>query len=163
MNAPRRLIVMRHAKAGDLPGGPDLKRALSPRGLRDAASAGGWLRGQGFIPDVVICSSARRARQTWEQAAAGLAAVVDLREDPRLYEAGSGELLEIIRETQPDVATLMYVGHNPAACDLATGLLGQARGFATAAVAVIGLAAPWAGAAAGGGELVAYWTPRPAA
>jgi phosphohistidine phosphatase len=159
----RRLIVMRHAKARDLPGGPDAQRELSSRGLRDAASAGIWLRGQGFIPDVVICSTARRARQTWWQAGAGLAAAVDLHEDPRLYDAGAGELLEIIRETRPDVATLMYVGHNPAAQDLASGLLGEPRGFPTAAVAVLGLAAPWVGAAAGNAELLAYWTPRPAA
>jgi phosphohistidine phosphatase len=163
MHGSRRLIVMRHAKARDLPGGPDAQRELSPRGLRDAASAGIWLRGQGFVPDVVICSTARRARQTWQQVSAGLSAAVDLREDPRLYDAGAGELLEIIRETRPDAATLMYVGHNPAAGDLAAGLLGQPQGFPTAAVAVLGLAAPWASAAAGNGELLAYWTPPPAA
>jgi phosphohistidine phosphatase len=163
MPGSRRLIVMRHAKARDLPGGPDAQRELSPRGRRDAADAGIWLRGQGFVPDVVICSTALRARQTWQQVGAGLAAAPGLREDPRLYDAGSGELMEIIRETRQDVATLMYVGHNPAAQDLAAGLLGQPRGFPTAAVAVVGLAAPWASAAVGNGELLAYWTPRPAA
>ena len=39
----RRLIVMRHAKAGDLPGGPDAERALTPRGMADATRpASGW-------------------------------------------------------------------------------------------------------------------------
>ena len=42
----RRLIVMRHAKAGDLPGGPDAERALTPRGMADATRAGQWLAGR---------------------------------------------------------------------------------------------------------------------
>jgi phosphohistidine phosphatase len=160
MQATRRLIVMRHAKAGELPGGPDAERALNPRGRRDAVAAGDWLHGQGLVPDLVLCSTARRARQTWRQVAAGLGTAAPVREDPRLYEAGSAELLEIIRET-PDVETLMYVGHNPAAQNLLTGLLGQADEFPAAAIAVVGLAAPWSAAAAGHGDLIAFWTPRP--
>jgi phosphohistidine phosphatase len=158
----RRLIVMRHAKAGDLPGGPDAERALNPRGRRDAAAAGDWLRAHGHIPDLVLCSAARRARQTWRQVAAGLDVPVTVREDPRLYEAGSAELLDIIRDAPPDVATLMYIGHNPAAQDLAAELLGRADGFPTAAIAVIGLAVPWSSVAAGAGTLAGFWTPRPA-
>jgi phosphohistidine phosphatase len=161
MQGSRRLIVMRHAKAGELPGGPDAERALNPRGRRDAAAAGDWLRAQGLIPDLVLCSTARRARQTWQQVAAGLAAAVTVREDPRLYEAGAAELLAVIRAAPPDTATLMYVGHNPAAQELASGLLGQAEGFPTAAIAVIGLAVPWASAAAGDGALAGFWTSRP--
>ncbi len=160
MQANRRLIVMRHAKAGDLPGGPDAERALNPRGRRDAAAAGDWLREHGFIPGLVLCSTARRARQTWRQTAAGLPGTVTVREDPRLYEAGSDELLDIIRQAPPDVVTLMYVGHNPAAQDLAAGLLGEMAGFPAAAIAVIGLAVPWAAVAPGDGDLVALWTPR---
>jgi len=152
---------MRHAKAGDLPGGPDAERALNPRGRRDAAAAGDWLRGHGLIPDLVLCSAARRARQTWQQVAAGLAVPVTVREDPRLYEASSAELLDVIRAAPPDTATLMYVGHNPAAQDMASGLLGRAEGFPAAAIAVIGLAVPWASAAAGDGALAGFWTPRP--
>jgi phosphohistidine phosphatase len=161
MQATRRLIVMRHAKAGDLPGGPDAERALNPRGRRDAAAAGDWLRGQGLVPDLVLCSTARRARQTWQQVAARLQKAVRVREDPRLYGAGSGELLDIIRAAPPEVATLMYIGHNPAAQDLAAGLIGQLAGFPTAAIAAIGLAAPWSAIALGDGDRIALWTPRP--
>jgi phosphohistidine phosphatase len=159
MDATRRLIVMRHAKAGELPGGPDAERALNPRGRRDAAAAGAWLRAGGMLPDLVLCSTARRARQTWQQIAAGLEAAVTVREDPRLYEAGSAELLEIIRESSPDIGTLMYIGHNPAAQDLATGLLGQAAGFPAAAIAVIGVTVPWPGLDVGHSDLIALWTP----
>ena len=162
MDATRRLIVMRHAKAGDLPGGPDAERALNRRGRREAAAAGDWLRGQGIGPDLVLCSTARRARQTWRQIAAGLESAGPAREDPRLYGAGAGELLDIIRAAAPDVTTLMYIGHNPAAQELATELLGRPVGLATAAVAVIGLAGPWADVGPGDGDLAARWAPPPA-
>jgi len=160
MQANRQLIVMRHAKAGELPGGPDNERALNPRGRRDAAAAGAWLRAQGLVPGLVLCSTARRARQSWRQVAAGLDAAVPVREEPRLYEAGAGELLDIIRVAPPEVTTLMYVGHNPAAQELAAGLLGRAEVLPTAAIAVIGLSVPWVGLDAGDGELVSLWTPR---
>jgi len=67
MEGTRRLIVMRHAKAGELPGGPDFERALEgARGRSDSAAAGEWLLSRGYQPDAVICSAARRTRQTWQ-------------------------------------------------------------------------------------------------
>jgi phosphohistidine phosphatase len=58
------LVVLRHAKAGELPGGPDFERELLPGGQRDSAETGSWLAPQGFRPDSVICSSSMRALQT---------------------------------------------------------------------------------------------------
>jgi phosphohistidine phosphatase len=159
----RRLIVMRHAKAGELPGGPDAERALRGRGRRDATAAGEWLRLRGFVPDLVICSSARRARQTWQYVGAELGDGPSVSSDPRLYQADSGQLLEIIRQTPPTVATLMYVGHNPAAGDLAAGLAGRELAFPTSAIAVIELAGSWPQAGLAAGQLAAAWTPAAAA
>jgi phosphohistidine phosphatase len=162
MDAMRlRLIVMRHAKAGELPGGPDAERALTERGRRDAAAAGRWLRDGGFVPEAVICSSARRTRQTWQQMSAELGPDVAMTADPRLYQADAADLIDIIAaETAPTLGPLMYVGHNPAAAELAWGLTGTEPDFPTAAIAVIGLPGPWADLAAGTGELIASWTPR---
>jgi phosphohistidine phosphatase len=154
-----RLIVMRHAKAGELPGGPDAERALRPRGRRDATAAGRWLRDRGLCPDLVLCSPARRARQTWAQVAAELPAGPRMREDPLLYLAGAGQLLDIIRDAPAQAATLMYVGHNPAAGQLAAALTGLELGFPTCAIAVIELPGPWPQAWAGTGYLAASWTP----
>ena len=160
--ASRRLIVMRHAKAGDLPGGPDAERALTPRGRSDAARAGQWLAEQGFVPDAVICSTARRARQTWRQVAAELG-LDGLRADESdsLYQATAGDLLEIIRGTADQTGTLMYVGHNPTAGNLAAALTASPSPFPTAAIAVIGFTVPWAAMNPGNGTLIASWTPRP--
>jgi phosphohistidine phosphatase len=155
-----RLIVMRHAKAGELPGGPDRERALRERGRRDAGSAGRWLRDHDFVPDAVICSSARRTRQTWQYLSAELDAEPSFTADPELYQADVSDLLDIIAATPGTPSALMYVGHNPAAAELAAGLSGTELDFPTAAIAVIELPGPWADIAAGTGELIASWTPR---
>lgn len=164
MTARRQLIVMRHAKAGELPGGPDAERALRPRGHRNATAAGQWLADRGVAPDLVLCSHARRARQTWQYVSAELAAEPAVSNDQRLYQADADDLLEVFAETDQAVRTLMYVGHNPAAAEVTEALTGEAVDFPTAAIAIVGLELAWAGLSPGDGcpgELVALWTPQP--
>jgi phosphohistidine phosphatase len=158
----RRLIVMRHAKAGDLPGGPDAERALTPRGMGDATRAGQWLAEQGYVPDAVICSTARRARQTWRQVSAEFTDYgVRAHEAASLYEATAGDLLEFVRDTADQTGTLMYVGHNPAAGSLADALTsGGLSRFPTSAIAVIEFSGRWSRLNPGDGTLIASWTPR---
>jgi phosphohistidine phosphatase len=156
------LIVMRHAKAGELPGGPDLERALRPRGQRDSAAAGRWLAASGFRPDLVRCSAARRTRQTWRYLSEELGGKPEVSAERELYQADGDDVAELIRQTAEHIGTLMYIGHNPAAADLVGLLTGTEPEFPTAAVAVIGLTGGWADAAPGAGELIASWTPRSA-
>lgn len=163
MTAHRQLIVMRHAKAGELPGGPDMERALRPRGRRNASAAGQWLAGLELVPDLVLCSKARRARQTWQYVAAELDGEPEVVNDIRLYQADAEDLLGIFAETGPRVRSLMYVGHNPAAADLTEILTGGPVDFPTAAIAIIGLDADWpnlAGDPAGAGDLISTWQPQ---
>jgi len=159
MEQTRRLIVMRHAKAGELPGGPDFERALKPRGRADSAAAGEWLRARGYAPDLVLCSAARRARQTWQRVAETLGGEPEVETERRLYQAGADELAEAFRQAPAGVRTLMYVGHNPAAAELVTMLTGSEPHFPTAAIAIIGVGGAWADLASGGNELQASWTP----
>jgi phosphohistidine phosphatase len=154
------LIVMRHAKAGELPGGPDFERALRPRGQRDSTAAGKWLATRGFLPDLVICSAARRTRQTWQYLAPELRGDPEFTAEQRLYQADSEDVAEIIRQTPAAVGTLLYIGHNPAAAELASLLAGSDTELPTAAIAVIALSGDWADLAAGTGELVASWSPK---
>jgi phosphohistidine phosphatase len=161
---PLQLIVMRHAKAGELPGGPDFERPLTVRGQRDAAAAGRWLAGRGLEPDAVLCSPARRTRQTWQAVAAELgreASVPNL--DDTLYAAEVGAIWEIIAATGPDVTTLLCVGHNPAMAQLAQDATGQPLEFPTSAIAVALRPGPWTAGACGPGDLAAYWAPKLAA
>jgi phosphohistidine phosphatase len=174
MAAKRLLIVMRHAKAAELPGGPDFERPLRQRGSRDASAAGRWLAGQGLIPAQVYCSTAVRARQTWECVSAELDAALAhagdqlaapvVTFDGSLYLARARQVLDVIADAAPDARALMYVGHNPTAADLAEILTGQPADLRTAAIAVIGTDVPWSGLAAGDGDgtgqLAATWSPQ---
>ena len=164
MTPRRQLIVMRHAKAGELPGGPDAERALRPRGHKNAAAAGRWLASRGEVPDLVLCSTARRARQTWHAVSEELAGRPEVVNDPRLYQAGAVDLLGIIARTPPDVRSVMYVGHNPAAADITEVLVGRPVDFPTAATAIVRVPGPWddlaSDTAAGTCELLAAWTPK---
>ena len=158
--AERQLIIMRHAKAGELPGGPDFERALRPRGRRNAQSAGAWLASRNLMPDLVLCSKARRARQTWQYVSEVLKGQPEVIMDERLYDADVGDLLGIFSHTQASVKTLMYVGHNPAAAEVAEVLTVTPIEFPTSAIAVIGITGPWPELAGGSGELVASWSPH---
>jgi phosphohistidine phosphatase len=154
-------VVLRHAKAGELPGGPDFERVLLPSGQRDSAAAGSWLASQGVRPDSVICSSSRRTLQTWENVAPALGGDPEFTAEERLYEAGAEDLIEIIRQTPAEVGTLLYIGHNPAAAKLASMVTGSETALPNAAAtAVIGLDGDWADLAADTAELVATWSPK---
>jgi phosphohistidine phosphatase len=163
MTADRTLIVMRHAAAGDLPGGPDVERALRPQGRQDAAAAGRWLAGRGIRPDRVLCSPARRARQTWQHVGAELAAAPEVIGEARLYRAGARELLEIIGWQADQARSLLCLGHNPAAAGVTELLIGRPVEFPAAGIAIIDVKVPWpdliTGAGDGAGDLIASWTP----
>ncbi|HEX9542502.1 MAG TPA: histidine phosphatase family protein, partial [Streptosporangiaceae bacterium] len=113
----RRLVLLRHAKSA-WPDVPDIERPLGKRGQRDAPRAGRWLRQAGYLPDLVVCSTSRRTRETWQLAAAELGASPSVRFEPRVYGAGTAELLDLIRETPDEVETLQVVGHEPAMREL---------------------------------------------
>lgn len=157
----KRLIVVRHAKATHKPGFADADRPLTTRGRRDATAAGEWLRGQQLMPEMVLCSAARRTRQTWDQLAAALADGhdVDVDYDERLYEADDDDVLDIVGATPDDVQTLMIVGHNPAMQQVASVLTSQPDlAFPTTAIAVIDLGG-WARLVPGAGSAHAFWSP----
>jgi phosphohistidine phosphatase len=157
----KRLIVVRHAKATHKPGFEDFDRPLTGRGQRDAMAAGEWLSARGFVPDLVLCSSARRTEQTWQGLAAALAAgrEIEVWYEPQLYGASEDLTLDLVGSTPAGVSTLMVIGHNPAAQEVAATLTGQGDlAFPTCAIAVIDLG-DWARLRPGAGETHALWTP----
>ena len=167
----RRLVLIRHGKAEPAaPGRKDRDRRLAERGRRSAALAGDYLARHELVPDLVLCSPALRARETWRLAAERLPAPPPLREDERLYGAEARDLLDVLRGTADDTASLLMVGHNPGFEELADLLVGsgdvglraalQTR-FPTGTVVVIGFVAPhWAEVKRGAGRLERYVTPK---
>jgi phosphohistidine phosphatase len=170
-NPTRRLALLRHAKSA-WPDVADHERPLAARGQRDAPGAGRWLCQAGYVPDLVVCSTALRARETWQLAAAHLGASPPVRFEPRVYEAGADELLDLVRESPPEVGTLLVVGHEPTMRQL-TLLLAEPAAtagdpgtrervrlkFPTAAIAVLAFTGAWSDLDQGGARLAEFVVP----
>src|SRR3954452_14208736 len=124
---PRRLLLVRHAK--EAAGSIDKNRPLTDEGARWAAAIGSWLAQEGMVPDRVLVSPARRAAQTWEQAAASLPSDPQPVFDQRIYDNTAQALLAAIRQTPEEVHMVAVVGHNPSMAELAL-LLDDGRGTA---------------------------------
>ena len=120
----RRLILLRHAKS-DWPDVPDHDRPLAKRGRKDAPVIGRWLDSHGYVPDTVICSTARRTRQTWELVAPELDASPEVRFEPRAYAATALTLLYLARELPGQSRAALLIAHNPGIEDLAKSLAAQ--------------------------------------
>lgn len=166
----RRLVVLRHAKSAWPAGVPDHDRPLGPRGLRDAPAAGRALAAADCLPDLALCSTAERARRTWELAAAQWGTPPPVRHDPRLYAADVPELLEAVRAVPDEVTALLLVGHNPGLEELVLELAGDDRDdaldavrtkFPTSAFAVLDwYGHSWKDLAPGAALLTAMTVPR---
>ncbi len=150
----RTLILLRHAKSDYPQGVADHDRPLAPRGVREAAVAGDWLRAHAPAIDAVLCSTATRAKQTL--ARTRIEAPVNYVE--RLYDATPGAVIDEINSVASrfdnDVETLLVIGHEPAMSQVALGLA-TAEGsnstaaenistkFPTSAIAVLRTGEPW--------------------
>jgi phosphohistidine phosphatase SixA len=138
----RELILLRHAHAEPgATGEPDLDRPLSAEGLAEAEAAGRWLAAQGLVPDRVLCSPARRSRETLE-AVLGTIGYVEQRLEDSIYEATPGILAELV-DANRETERLLLVGHNPGLERLAalmhSGQTGDYRGMPTSSVVVLKL------------------------
>ena len=171
VNTMRELLLLRHAKSNwDQPGIEDHERALNQRGEAAAAAMGGFLQAQGLGPDLVLCSTARRAVQTWQLAGERLDTQPRTVTLDALYLAEPRRLLDIVRRHGDAAARLLVVGHNPGLHQFATRLCGTgdpamrtllAKKFPTAGLARIGFdAAAWAALPLGSGALLGFWRPR---
>lgn len=162
-----RLYLLRHAKAGwALPGVRDFDRPLDASGMADAEAMGEAMRARNYVPDVTLCSNAKRARQTLE----GLAGRTDTGRVlffDTLYSEDAAGYLDIIRKNA-GAEQLLVVGHNPMTEDLAMAVSGDGdeaargmmkHGFPTAGLAVVRFPGNFAEAAQGSGYLEAFLTP----
>lgn len=165
----KRLYLMRHAKSSwaeeEL---SDQERPLAPRGRRAAKRLARHLREEAIAPEVVLCSSALRTRQTLELIEPGLGEPREMLVEDELYGAGADQLLQRLRRLTPEVRSVLLIGHNPGVQDLAVLLArgGKSRDqlrahFPTAALATLTIAeSGWSTLAAAGADLIGYVTPR---
>ncbi|MCR9218741.1 MAG: histidine phosphatase family protein [Alphaproteobacteria bacterium] len=168
------LFLLRHAKSSWSDAGmADFDRPLASRGVKAAPKIGSYMAEAGFAPDLILCSSAQRARETLALVLPFLKEEPTIRITRAIYEAdGEEDLLAVLAELAPDEsARVMLIGHNPAMQDLAVALAGAgapddraalAQKYPTAGLAVLTFdgADGWAGLAPGAGLLTHFVRPR---
>jgi|GEM_PF-560402 len=114
------LILMRHAETMDASiAQHDIERSLTTQGKKDAVKVGNYIADMHPCPDIVLCSSARRARETLDHMRSNNTLLnVRVEYDDRLYKICSTEYLtDIISEVYENTSTLMMIGHNPIFAD----------------------------------------------
>jgi phosphohistidine phosphatase len=159
----KRLFLLRHAKSSwDEAGLADRDRPLAPRGRKATKVMARHLRDEKISPSLVLCSSARRTRETLE----GVDPGGEVRVEDELYGASEAELLERLQGVPDTVESVMLIGHNPAIHELALSLAGGGerladveRKFPTAALATLSVP-EWRDLRPGSAELLAFVTPK---
>ena len=163
-----RLWLLRHAKSSwDDDRLADVDRPLAPRGVRSADAMAAYIAGASIRPELVLCSPALRARQTFEHVRASLGEP-EVRIESQVYAFDPEPLLAVLHSVPDEVGSVMLVGHNPAFHDLAvmlarTGdrLLDLVAKYPTGALAELEPdTSSWSELAAGGAVLTRFVTPR---
>jgi phosphohistidine phosphatase len=162
-----RLYLLRHAKAGwALPGVRDFDRPLDASGVADAETMGAAMRAGGHVPDLTLCSNARRCRETLE-GIAGHADTGRVLFFDKLYTEDAAGYLALIHE-HGSAGSLLIIGHNPMTEDLAMALAGSgdeearemlAHGFPTCGLAALRFEGGLDKAAPGAGHLEDFLMP----
>lgn len=165
------LYVLRHAKSGwDDPDLADHDRPLDLRGERAALVMGRYLAQRRFIPDLILCSTARRAVDTRTLVTSQWPEEPRVVCDRTLYLTGEKTVLQRLAGVPDDVRAVLLIAHNPDLHELAVALARRgdqerladlAAKFPTAAFAAIKLPLDrWADVAGVAGTLINYTVPK---
>ena len=165
------LCLLRHAKSSSSnPTLPDRERPLATRGVTDASLMGKAMAERGIDPELVLCSSARRTRDTLDLVLPELRVEPKVVYDDALYHASPEEMLEMLHAIQPGANRVMLVGHNPEIQAFALDLVGSGpkhfrdrlgAKYPTASLAVINFASGlWKSIAVNSGTLNLFLSPK---
>ena len=164
-----RLWLLRHAKSSwDNTDLPDVDRPLAPRGQDAADRMRDFLAAEGIEPELVLCSSATRARETLARVLPGLGTELQVLIEPELYTFDADVLLGRLSRVPGDVESVMLVGHNPAIEELAVRIADRgdrlpnlSEKYPTAGLAEITFpAGPWNAIEERPGALTRFVVPR---
>jgi phosphohistidine phosphatase len=160
------LVVLRHAKADRPAGVGDEDRPLTQRGHADAAAAGAWLAARGYRPDLVLCSPAKRTRQTWRGVAVALTGpdTPDVHFEQALYHGDAEDALDLLRQVPATVRSVLVIGHNPTVSMLSSlldrGTDRDSDGLRTSGIAVHVPDGDWSALGPGTAPVTASHTAR---
>ncbi len=137
MTKVRQIFLLRHAKSSWAHAGvEDFERPLNERGIKAAAAMGHYMSRQGLLPDIVLCSPARRTRETLDGLKGGLGHVlakVPVDFTDAIYEASFLDLLTALRGIDKEHKRVLMIGHCPGIAHLASILVdrqGDAKALA---------------------------------
>ena len=134
------LLVLRHAKSSwNHPELADHDRPLNKRGKRDAPRMGELLREEDMLPDLILRSSAERARTTGDLVSEASGYEGEIRVVRDLYAHFAGAYLDTLSALDEPYERVMVIGHNPGLEELVEGMTGDWVRMPTAALAVIRL------------------------
>jgi phosphohistidine phosphatase len=171
----KRLLLLRHAKT--VPAGPGIEdhdRELMARGREDAPRLGRYIEKNGYGPDLILASTARRTVETVELVTDEISSPQRIDYLEALYLAEPDVILSIIRLAPDKMKSVMVVGHNPGLEQAATLLAREPvkrkerdrfdrieEKFPTAALAVLDFeVARWRDIVPGEGALADFVRPR---
>ena len=164
----RHVVVIRHAKSSwDDPSAEDHDRPLSKRGRNALPRLLDHIEGLELPPDLVMCSSSRRTRETLDGIRPAFGRKARIETEAALYGANVERLITQLRRLDDQITTVVLIGHNPGVADL-VDLLAVAPSsggaaidrFPTAAVAVLSVAGAWSALQRGCASLESFWAPR---
>ncbi len=164
----KQLFLLRHAKSSwDDSELVDHDRPLAPRGRRAMKLIAEHMGRAGVTPELVLCSSARRTRETLERIAPALGEGISVQIERELYAASEQRLLERLRAVEDGVESLMLIGHSPGVERLALSLAGSGqkladlrRKYPTGALATLEFSGRWGDLRPGRAELTDFVTPK---
>jgi len=134
------VLLMRHAKSSwkheDL---KDIDRPLNKRGKRDAPKMGEKLAKKKKTPQLILCSNAKRARQTAKAVAKASGYDGKIKRYSELYLAEPQAYIDALRQTPDELDSAMVIGHNPGLESLLQQLSGRVETLSTSAIAFVDL------------------------
>ncbi len=157
------LLILRHAKSSWKEVGlSDHDRPLNKRGRNDAPKTGRLIRKKKLKPQLIICSGAKRARETVELVTEACGYKHEIRFSEALYAAGPEAYIKILKELDDVYDRVLVVGHNPGLEELLERLTSEEHILPTAALAQVELPIKrWRELGNSvNGELIRIWTPR---
>ncbi|MBL7179464.1 MAG: histidine phosphatase family protein [Desulfobacterales bacterium] len=121
------IIMVRHAKSSwKDPNLDDFDRPLNKRGEKNAAFMGNKLKEKQIMPDLILSSPAKRAKETAFKIAKEIGyPKKKIVFDENMYHSDERYLLELVQNQDNTHETLMLFGHNPDFNNFATMLLKQ--------------------------------------
>lgn len=134
------ILVLRHAKSSwSDPGLADIDRPLNKRGKRDAPRMGDLLYKEDLVPDLILCSPARRAKNTALAVIERSDYTGEIEIIPDFYPGDPETFLDALISLPDNINRVMIVAHNPALEELVYELAGESARLPTSALAQISL------------------------